>query len=100
MMKDPLHPGRILRTSLKDLALSVTKAAQVLDVARPNLSNILNGKAGISPEMAIRLERAFGGTAEMWLRLQTAYDLAQAQKKARRLKIKRYLPMEHVPASL
>jgi addiction module HigA family antidote len=60
----------------------LTKGAEALDVTRQTLNNLVNGDSGISPEMAIRLEKAFGGTADLWLRMQAAYDLAQARKKA------------------
>jgi len=71
------------------LALTVTEAARKLGVSRKQLSDIVNGHAGISPEMAIRLDKAFGGGAETWLRLQAAYDLAQAMKRADQIKVER-----------
>jgi antitoxin HigA-1 len=71
------------------LALSVTQAAKFLGVSRKQLSDILNGHSGISPEMAIRLDKAFGGGAETWYRLQAAYDLARAMKRANRIKVAR-----------
>jgi addiction module HigA family antidote len=80
-MKNPPHPGGIVKDCLDDLGLSVTEAAKVLGVARPTLSRIINGRSAISPEMALRLSLAFGSTPEMWLRLQTAYDLAQARQR-------------------
>jgi addiction module HigA family antidote len=89
-MRDPPHPGRIIKTSLEDLGLSVTSAAEVLGVARPHLSKLLNGKAGISPEMAVRLSKAFGSTPDFWFRLQNNYDLAQARKRADSIQIMRY----------
>lgn len=92
MMKNPVHPGRIIRTCIEDLELSITDAAKVLGVSRPTLSSLINGHAGVSPEMAIRLYKAFGGTPEGWLRMQTAYDLAQAQINADSIKIERYEP--------
>ncbi len=61
----------------------------MLGVTRPTLSNVINGKAGISPEMAIRLEKAFGSTADAWLRMQAAYDLAQARKREKDIKVER-----------
>lgn len=89
-MKNPPHPGRLIRNAcLEPLDLSVTTGAEALKIARPTLSNVVNGKAAVSAEMAIRLEKAFGGTADAWLRMQTAFDLAQARKHARRMKIKR-----------
>ena len=89
-MKNPPHPGRTIATAcLEPLGLSVTAGARVLGVARPTLSNVINGKAAISPEMAIRLEKAFGSTADAWLRMQAAYDLAQARKREKDIKVKR-----------
>src|ERR1700735_2034009 len=89
-MKEPPHPGLSVRYDcLKVLGLSVSTAAEVLGVSRQALNNLVNGKAGISPEMAIRLDKAFGGTAEGWLALQTAYDLVQARKKEPYIAIKR-----------
>jgi antitoxin HigA-1 len=92
MMKEPVHPGRIIKHEcIKALGLTVTQAAEILKVARPNLSKIINGHGGVSPEMAIRLSKAFGGSASVWLRMQMAYDLAQAEKKADEIKVDRYL---------
>jgi addiction module HigA family antidote len=71
------------------LGLSVTAAAKQLGVSRKQLSDVLNGHSGISPEMAIRLDKAFGGGAETWYRLEAAYDLAQAMKKADAIKVER-----------
>jgi addiction module HigA family antidote len=93
-MKNPVHPGRIVRHDcLEPLGLSVTEGAKILGVTRQALNNVINGKSGISPEMAIRLTKAFGSTAETWLRMQLAYDLAQAQKNANKIKVRR----QHVP---
>lgn len=92
-MKEPPHPGKSVRYDcIEPLQLGVTEAAKVLGVARNTLSSILAGRAGISPEMAIRLDKAFGGTAEAWLSLQTAYDLAQARKHANSIAVERYVP--------
>jgi antitoxin HigA-1 len=89
-MKNPPHPGEIVKFDcLEPVGLSVTAGADALGVTRQALSNLVNGSAGVSPEMAIRLEKAFGGTAEHWLRLQMAYDLAQLRKTATKIKIKR-----------
>jgi addiction module HigA family antidote len=91
-MKNPPHPGRSIKNAcIEPLGLTVTEAARVLGVARPTLSNVINGKAGISPEMAIRLEKAFGSTADAWLRMQAAYDLAQARRREKQIKVKRYV---------
>lgn len=89
-MKNPPHPGLSVRHDcLEPFGLSVTEAAKLLKVSRKQLSDLVNCHAGISPEMAIRLDKAFGGGAETWLRLQAAYDLAQAMKHADRITIKR-----------
>ncbi len=89
-MKNPPHPGRtILHDCLEPLGLTVTAGARALGVTRPTLSNVINGKAGISPVMAIRLETAFGSTADTWLRMQAAHDLAQARKREKDIKVKR-----------
>lgn len=89
-MKDPPHPGLSVRhLCLEPLGLSVTEAAKRLGVSRKQLSDIVNCHAGISAEMAIRLDKAFGGEAEMWSRLQAAYDLAQAMKKADSILVER-----------
>jgi addiction module HigA family antidote len=77
-MKNPPHPGRIIRRDcIEPLGLTITSAAQALGVTRQALNNLVNGKAGISPEMAVRLSKAFGSSPDMWLRLQVNYDLAQ-----------------------
>ncbi|HXJ39036.1 MAG TPA: HigA family addiction module antitoxin [Bryobacteraceae bacterium] len=92
-MKNPMHPGRIVRFDcLEPLGLSVTEAAKVLGVTRQALNNVVNEKAGISPEMAIRLAKAFGSTPETWVRMQGAWDLAQALKSAGEIRVERYRP--------
>ncbi len=89
-MKDPPHPGVSVRHDcLEPLGLSVTEAARRLGVSRKQLSNIVNGRSGISAEMAIRLDRAFGGGAETWHRMQAAYDLAQALGRADGIEVER-----------
>ena len=90
-MHDPPHPGGILRRQcLEPLGLSVTEAAKGLGVTRQTLSDLINEKAGISVDMAIRLSKAFGSSAETWLGLQTAYDLAQATDRARSIKVRHF----------
>ena len=92
-MKNPPHPGYSIKDAcLEPLGLTITEGAEVLGVARHTLSRVINAQAGISPEMAIRLEKGFGGSAGSWLRMQTAYDLAQAEKKADRIEVQRYVP--------
>lgn len=95
-MKTPVHPGRVVRFDcLEPLGLSVTAGSKVLGVSRQALNNIVNGKSGISPEMAIRLTKAFGGTEETWLRMQLAYDLAAARKNESKIKVRRqYVSLE------
>ena len=89
-IKSPPHPGLSVRHDcLEPLGLSVTDAAKRLGVSRKQFSDVLNGHSGISPEMAIRLDKAFGGGADTWFRLQAAYDLAQAMKKANEIKVER-----------
>jgi len=89
-MKNPPHPGLSVRLDcLEPLGLSVTEGAKVLGVTRQALNNLVNGKSGISPEMAIRLDKAFGGSAEVWLGIQMDYDLAQAMKNERAIKVRR-----------
>ena len=93
-MKNPPHPGLSVRHDcLEPLGLSVTEAASKLGGSRKQLSDVVNGHSGISPEMAIRLDKAFGGDANTWYRLQAAYDLAQAMKQADRIKVERLSPV-------
>jgi len=88
-MKKPSHPGEIVRDALDALGLSVTQSAEGLGISRKQLSAILNGRAGISTEMAFRLEKGIGSTAEAWLRMQMAYDLAQHRAKAQKIKVRK-----------
>jgi antitoxin HigA-1 len=89
-MHNPPHPGEILRSlCLEPLGLSVTEAAQALGVSRKTLSAILNGRAGISPEMAVRLSIAFDTTAESWLNQQTQFDLWHAEQSRKQLRVTR-----------
>jgi len=92
-MHDPPHPGEAVRElCLKPLSLSVTAAARGLGVSRKALSELLNGRAGVSPEMAIRLSKAFGGSAESWLTQQMQYDLWRASRRAEKIKVKTFAP--------
>jgi addiction module HigA family antidote len=96
-MKNPAHPGRIVKSAcLEPLGLSITAGAKVLGVTRQTLTKVVNGRSGISPEMAIRLSKAFGSTAETWLRMQLAYDLAQARRNENKIKVRR----QEVPVEL
>ncbi len=100
-MKNPPHPGEIIRDlCLAPLGLTVTQAAEGLGVTRKTLSQLLNGRAGISAEMAVRLSKAFGRSPESWLELQSRYDLAQINQSAKAMKIKPFSPAaEKTPAS-
>lgn len=91
VMFNPPHPGEVIRELCIDaLGLTITEAAKGLDVSRKTLSALLNGRFGISPEMAIRLSKAFGGSAESWLIQQTQYDLWQAEQKVKKIKVKSF----------
>ena len=86
-MKNPPHPGGVvLRQCVEPLGLTITEAARALDVTRNTLSELVNERRGVSPEMAVRLAKVFGGSAETWLRMQAAYDLAQVPADAIKLK--------------
>ena len=92
-MKNPPHPGRLVRVScLEPLGLSVTEGAKALGVSRQALSNLVNCRSRISGDMAVRLAKAFGATTETWIRLQAAYDVAQAQAKEDQIEVERYEP--------
>jgi antitoxin HigA-1 len=89
-MHNPPHPGEILKAlCLEPLGLTITEAAKALGVSRKTLSNVLNGHAGVSPEMAVRLSLAFDTTAESWLGQQLQYDLWQAEQKRGELRVQR-----------
>ena len=89
-MKKPPHPGRIVRQEcIESLGLTITDAAKRLGVTRQALNNVVNEKAGISPEMAIRCPKAFGSSPEVWLGLQMEYDLAQAEKESSHIKVRK-----------
>ena len=90
LMKNPPHPGRHIRYEcLEPLGLTITAAARCLGISRRQLSNIVNGRAGISPEMAIRLDKAFGGEPTTWYQLQVNYDLAEALEHADEIQVQR-----------
>ncbi len=90
-MHNPPHPGELVKEDCLDaLGLSVTQGAKVLGVTRQTLSNLVNQHAGMSPEMAVRLEKAFGGDAETWLRLQMNYDVWQVRERASDIDVARY----------
>ena len=92
-MKNPPHPGDLIRTEIIEaLALSVTKAADILKVRRATLSDLLHGKAALTPEMALRIEKAFGPDMNHLLRMQLAYDVAKTREHASEIDVKRYAP--------
>ena len=92
-MHNPVHPGDFIRTEITEAhGLSVTAAAKVLGVSRPALSNLLNRNADLSGEMALRVEKAFGVKMDTLMRMQGAYDIAQARKDAGKIRIRRYQP--------
>jgi len=89
LMHNPPHPSEVIKSlCLEPLDLTVTEAAQALGVSRKTLSAILNGKAGISPEMAVRLSMAFDTSSETWMNLQSQYDLYKAESRRDELKVK------------
>jgi addiction module HigA family antidote len=91
LMHNPPHPGELIREiCIEPLGLSVTEAAKGLGVTRKTLSSLLNGHSGVTPMMAIRLSKAFGGSPESWLSHQLYYDLWQAQKKTKKLKVRNF----------
>lgn len=95
-MKNPCHPGRIVREDcLEPLGLTVTKAAEALGITRMALSNLVNEKSGVSPEMAIRFEKMGWGTADSWNHMQATYELAQARRNADKIVV---YPVNNVPA--
>lgn len=90
-MHNPPHPGEVIKELCLDpLGLTVTAAAEGLGVARRTLSALLNGHAGISPDMAIRLSKAFGRSPESWLQLQLQYDLWDAEQRSEKIKVKHF----------
>ena len=93
-MKNPPHPGDLIRTEvIEALGLTVSKAAEILQVRRATLSDLLHGKAALIPEMALRIEKAFGpDNMDHLLRMQLAYDVAKTREQAHRIPIKRYAP--------
>jgi len=91
-MKNPPHPGELVGDNLEALGVSITDGAKALGISRQQLHNVIAGRYGITPEMAMRLEKALGSTADTWLGMQMNYDLAQIQAKASSLKVTRLAP--------
>ncbi|MDR3423885.1 MAG: HigA family addiction module antitoxin [Alphaproteobacteria bacterium] len=88
-MKNPVHPGELVKANLEELNLTTAQAAKSLKVTRQQLHNVICGKSAVSPEMALRFEKAFGGSADMWLRMQANYDLSQIRPRVSSIKIDR-----------
>jgi addiction module HigA family antidote len=98
-MKNPPHPGDFIRTEIVAPAgLSVTAAAAALGVSRPTLSSLLNGKAGLSGDMALRIEKTFGVKMDTLLRMQAAYDIAQTRKRENQIHVRRFHPLAEISA--
>lgn len=92
-MMNPVHPGQFLRSEIIEAhGLSVTAAAKVLGVSRPALSNLLNARADLSGEMALRFEKAFGVDMETLMRMQNSYDVAETRRRAKSIRVERYQP--------
>ena len=90
-LKNPVHPGEILKEDiLADAGLTVARAAEILGVGRPALSAVLNGRASLSPEMALRFEKAFGVSMELMLKMQLLFDIAKMRKGAKAIKVQRF----------
>lgn len=90
-MKNPAHPGGFVREITEELKLSVTDAAAALEVTRPALSNLVNERAALSPEMALRIEKAFGVSMDTLMRMQNNFDIAQARNREGEITVKRYV---------
>lgn len=91
-MKNPSHAGDVIYWGiLEPLGLNITEAAEILHVRRATLSAVVNGKASLSPDMALRIEKAFGPTVDHLLRVQAAHDAAQVRKRSKSIKVKRYI---------
>jgi addiction module HigA family antidote len=91
-MKNPPHPGEMIGDSLEEMGVSISAAAKGMGVTRQQLHNVIAGRSGITPEMALRLEQALGSTADAWMRMQVNYDLAQIRARASTIKIARLAP--------
>ena len=91
-MKNPCHPGLLVKADLEAMGLTIAETAKGLGITRQQLYRIVNGECAITPEMAVRLEKAIGSTADMWLRMQMNYDLAQIRLRASSIKVKRLEP--------
>ena len=98
-MRNPPHPGDFIRTEIIDpTGLSVTAAAEALQVSRPALSSLLNGKANLSGDMALRIEKAFGVKMDTLMRMQSAYDIVQTRKREKQIRVRRIQQLVHIHA--
>jgi antitoxin HigA-1 len=88
-MKNPVHPGELVKANLEELGLSVAAAASAIGVTRQQLHNVISGRSAVTPEMSLRFEKAFGGGADMWLRMQVAYDLARVRRHEKKINVHR-----------
>jgi addiction module HigA family antidote len=93
-MKYPPHPGKGIKMELEHLGVSIARAASALGVSRQQLNNVISGKSAVSAEMAVRLERGIGGTADLWLAMQAAYDLAEVTNSDKDLAVQPLVPTE------
>jgi addiction module HigA family antidote len=91
-MKNPLHPGLVIRESLEELGISVSQAAKGLGISRQQLHNLIAGRSAVGPEVAVRLEMALGSSADNWLRMQAAHDLAQVRRVGLPVGVARFEP--------
>jgi addiction module HigA family antidote len=91
-MKNPAHPGSLIKDDIEALGLSVAEAATGLGVTRQQLYKIINGESAVTPEMAIRLEKAFGGSADTWRKMQASYDLARVRARSAEIAVERLTP--------
>lgn len=91
-MKNPPHPGEMIGDSLEEMGISISEAAKGLGVTRQQLHNVIAGRCAITPEMAFRLEKALGSTADAWLRMQANYDLARIRARSPSIKVQRLVP--------
>ena len=92
-MKNPPHPGELIGDNLAELGVSISAAAKALGITRQQLHNLIAGRSGITPEMAVKLEKAIGSTADTWLRMQMTYDLTQVRKREASIKVTRLVPV-------
>ena len=94
-MRSPVHPGELVRANLDELGLSVAEAAAGLGITRQQLYNVISARSAVTPEMALRFEKAFGGSADLWLRMEVAYELAEARRKVGKIAVARLSPKPH-----